>query len=105
MKKFIAKVLLLFFLVFANVALINFIYINRTKNSDIDNIKKFFTMPDQIQICNLGSSHGEYGYNYCDWDKKYKCFNFGLSSQSLSYDYRLLKYYGDRINKGQNRQR
>lgn len=100
MKKFIAKVILLFFLVFANVALINYIYINRTENSDIDNIKKFFIMPDQITICNLGSSHGEYDYNYCDWDKKYKCFNFGLSAQSLSYDYRLLKYYGDRINKG-----
>lgn len=100
MKRFLAKVLLLFFLVFASVALINFIYVNRTKNSNIDNIKKFNIMPDQIQICNLGSSHGEYGYNYCDWDKKYKCFNFGLSSQSLSYDYRLLKYYGDHINKG-----
>ncbi len=57
-------------------------------------------MPDNIEICNFGSSHGLYGYNYVNYNDKYTCFNFGLSSQTLSYDYRLMDYYQNRLSEG-----
>ncbi len=86
-------------LVSAVVGLINVAYI-KMDVSDNDDTNKFATMPAHIQICNFGSSHGLYGFNYEDFDDRYECFNFGLASQYLSYDYRLLKYYQRHIRKG-----
>lgn len=61
---------------------------------------KFALIPDRIQICNFGSSHGMFGFNYENLENDYDCFNFGLMGQSLSYDYRLFQYYGDHIDNG-----
>ena len=58
---------------------------------------KFIHIPDTIQICNFGASHGQQGFNYEDLENEYACFNFGLSAQSLSYDYRLFQYYSGHI--------
>ena len=54
-------------------------------------------VPENIQICNFGSSHGHEGYNYEDFAERYVCSNFGLSSQSLAYDYRILQFYRDKL--------
>lgn len=54
-------------------------------------------VPDHIQICNLGSSHGLYSFDYSVLHDEYVCFNFGLPAQSLSYDYRILETYSDKI--------
>lgn len=96
MKRFVSKLLIYFFILSVCVLTINFTYINMDK-SNSDGTRKFRNIPSDIQICNFGSSHGFYGYNYADIDDKYVCFNFGLVSQTLSYDNRLLKYYKDSI--------
>lgn len=51
----------------------------------------------KIQICNVGSSHGEADFNYESLSKKYgfECFNFAMSSQTYNYDYALLNMYQD----------
>ena len=67
---------------------------------DENYINKFSNIPERIQICNFGSSYGLYGYNYEDYVEEYNCFNFGLSGQSLSYDYRLFKNYESHIDEG-----
>lgn len=67
---------------------------------DSDNTFKFKNVPSGIEICNFGSSHGELGFNYEMLEKKYVCFNFGLSAQTLSYDYRLLQNYINNIKNG-----
>lgn len=64
----------------------------RVDKNDYDCVKKFQTIPEEIEISNLGNSHGLYGYCY-DNVSNYTCFNFGLVSQSLDYDYRLLEQY------------
>ena len=56
---------------------------------------KFFNVPYNIQVSNFGSSHGLYGFDYKNHSKKYTTFNFALTSQSLSYDYLILKQYED----------
>ena len=98
MKKFIYKILLYVLIVLFFTICINLVYIKRD-NSDKDNTMKFQTIPHSIKICNFGSSHGLFSFNYCDVDQ-IECFNFGLSSQSLSYDKRLFEYYGNNIQKG-----
>lgn len=45
-----------------------------------------------IQICNLGSSHGEYAFCY-DGLPGYECFNFAMASQTYNYDYAILSMY------------
>lgn len=76
-----------------------FIYTSYGKNYDGDYTDKFMEMEYGIQISNTGSSHGLRDFKYDDI-KNYKCFNFALVSQSLSYDYELVSYYSDRLEDG-----
>lgn len=55
-------------------------------------------VPQGIELCNLGSSHGIYGFDYSDLP--YTCFNFGQTDQTLSYDYRILQNYRDSFKEG-----
>ena len=57
-------------------------------------------VPENIQICNFGSSHGKCGFDYEDFKGKYVCSNFGLTSQSLFYDYSILQTYQDKLQPG-----
>ncbi len=99
MKKFLAKVAIFFAIVISIVLVINQIYISLDKN-DSDGTKKFNNVSNNIQICNFGSSHGVYSFDYEDVDDEYVCFNFALSSQRLSYDYRIFDNYKDNIAEG-----
>lgn len=67
--------------------------------NDYECVKKFQNIPEQIEIFNCGNSHGLYGFCYDDIRDK-SCFNFGLVSQSLDYDYRLLRQYQDNLAEG-----
>lgn len=98
MKRFLLKVLIFTLVVSVIVLSVNFTYI-KMDNSNPDNVKKFDSIPTKIKICNFGSSHGMCGFNY-DNIKKIECFNFALSSQSLSYDKRLFEYYNGNIAEG-----
>lgn len=49
----------------------------------------------EVNIGNLGSSHGAYDFSYDKiMDRGYTCFNFANTSQSYNYDYAVLKEYG-----------
>ena len=96
MKRFIKNLLVFAVTISVITAAVNFVYVKRHR-ADTD---KFAAIPDTIQICNFGSSHGMFGFDYGDLKNDYVCFNFGLSSQTLSYDYRLFQYYGDHLAEG-----
>lgn len=98
MKRFI-KNLLIFVIVLSTITvMLNFLY---GKAYEVDPItKKFATIPDTLQICNFGPSYGMYAFKYDALESEYDYFNFGLSGQTLSYDYRLFQYYGDHIVEG-----
>lgn len=97
MKKFLRKVSTYILIIFAVTAVVNVAYI-KLDRSDMDNTKKFETIPSLIKVCNFGSSHGLYGFNYKEV-KGIQCFNFALVSQTLSYDQRLFDCYKDHIAK------
>jgi len=80
---------------FATIS-INSIYVVRCPNSETEKYKK---VPEKIQICNFGSSHGLYGFDYNDIEDK-RCFNFAMSSQVLSYDLRIMEYYAEHLEEG-----
>ncbi|MBR1658618.1 MAG: hypothetical protein IJ697_09180 [Synergistaceae bacterium] len=100
MKKFLFKNSIYALIVIVATLGINTLYIYETKKVLGNSADFFGDVPDGIQICNFGSSHGLYGFNYKDAEGKYTCFNFGLSSQYLEYDYKILQYYRDKIQKG-----
>lgn len=88
---FLKKAGLLFLMCVAGLYLLGAGYKKLDRN-DYDCVKKFETIPNQIAVSNFGSSHGLYGFCYDD-RTEYVCFNFGLVSQSLDYDFRILKQY------------
>lgn len=52
---------------------------------------------NNIQICSIGSSHGEYSFYYDELSKQdgYECFNFAMASQTYNYDLAILSMYRD----------
>lgn len=76
------------------LSLLNRWYLKRNV-CDNEGIIKFVEIEPEIIISNTGNSHGLYGFNYEELKKEYNCFNFALTSQKLSYDYRLVLNYGD----------
>lgn len=56
---------------------------------------------EEIDVANVGSSHGAYNFNYTMVEEMGKeCFNFGHASQTYAYDLALLKEYGDYLDGG-----
>ncbi len=99
MKKFLLTITAYIALLVSIIIVVNTVYINLPTAKIYEwGVEKFNTVPQNIQVCNLGSSHGEYGFDYSDLE--YTGFNFGLSSQTLSYDYRVLMHYGKQLEKG-----
>lgn len=98
MKKFIDKITILAGILVIIVVILNGYY--EKVYPDNDGTDKFRNVPEGIQIANLGSSHGERGFCYDDISDKYTCFNFALSSQRTSYDYRVIEYYKDKLVRG-----
>lgn len=100
MKKFLYKILVYISTIVLIVLPINELYKCKLLYNDNSEESKFRDVPESIQICNLGSSHGVHGYYYEDLEEKYTCFNFALDSQSLSYDERVLDAYQENLSAG-----
>lgn len=100
MKKIFVKLTLLIIIVVILVIPLHNIFMNNYVDPDNDYKNKFYNVPYNIEICNFGSSHGQMGFNYSDIKNKYICFNFALTGQALSYDYRILEYYKEHIKEG-----
>ena len=100
MKRFLGKLFTFTIIIISIFWAVNILFIKMDK-SDSDYTNKFSNIPDTLDVCNFGSSHGLFGFNYEDVQYKgYACFNFGLVSQYISYDYRLIQHYGNHIGEG-----
>ena len=93
MKKFLIKLALYVVLLAAVTLAVNACYFSMS-------VKNISGVPNRIDICNFGASHGHYGFNYEDFKGKYVCSNFALDAQPLYYDYRILQCYKNRIKPG-----
>ncbi len=95
MKRFVVKLLIYFISVGTIVYVINWIYVEKSYHAS-----KFDYVPSDIEICNLGSSHGVNCYNYKDVEGQYVCYNLAMDSQTLSYDERILENYQNNLSSG-----
>lgn len=69
--------------------------IDDQKYMDILKFSMLGTHYQEIQIGNVGSSHGAYDFSYDNiMSRGYTCFNFANTSQSYNYDYAVLKEFG-----------
>lgn len=62
-------------------------------------VKRFLDAPKQIQVANLGSSHGQNGFSYLH-HPELGAVNLAYGYQTLDQDERILKNYIDRFAKG-----
>ncbi len=98
MKKLISKILILLFSSLIVLITYNHLYQSiRFRDLSPYSTDKYLDIPYNIQLCNFGSSHGVFGFDYSSCSEEYTTFNFALLSQSLSYDYRILQQYEDHL--------
>ena len=75
--------------------------IDDQKYMDILKFTMLGTYYQEVNIGNLGSSHGAYDFAYDSiTNKGYACFNFANTSQSYDYDYAVLKEFGNYMTDG-----
>ena len=83
MKKFIKNVLILTVIVSFITGGINYAYMHHSINYGTmgkcrNDSAYIVNVPEKIQICNFGNSHGYYGFNYDAYCDDFTCFNFSL---------------------------
>ncbi len=100
MKKFLLVISLYLVLVFGITAGVNAAYVWVTGvGKTTPDWEKFRNVPQDIEICNFGSSHGWVGFDYESVSNRI-CFNFALGSQNLSYDYSVMQQYQNHLKEG-----
>lgn len=98
MRNFFFKLLIMIVLVSLSLLGLNYAYINTNAYYLLNDTAKFENVPKGIEICNLGSSHGQKSFNYSEINER--GFNFGLSGQDFYYDLQVLKQYSENLRKG-----
>lgn len=94
MKKFCLKlsIILLLFIV------LNILYKNTRFYRSENEMNVFENIPYELELANLGSSHGLYGIKY-DSVPEINAHNFALKMQPYFYDYAILKKYVNHFSK------
>lgn len=96
MKSFIVKCVLAVCITFCCLFYLDMMYEQKV-STGMSEINVFNFIPENIQLANVGSSHGQCAFN---WDalaqeRGYETFNFALTSQSFLYDYSLINMHKD----------
>ena len=75
--------------------------IDDAKYMDMWNLRMLGNQINEVEIANVGSSHGAYDFIYDGLTEDgYSCFNFGSVSQTYQYDLALLQEYGSHLDEG-----
>jgi len=61
----------------------------------LNDTDKFLHVPTELEVINLGSSHGLNGFDYSS--ATIKGYNMALAAQGFYYDYRILKQYSSHL--------
>lgn len=101
MKKFIVKSVLAVCITFCCLFYLDMMYEQKV-STGMSEVNVFNFVPHNIQLANVGSSHGQCAFS---WDalaneRGYETFNFALTSQSFLYDYSLINMHKDDFSDG-----
>ena len=103
MKRFTRNIVIIIVATLVCIMLYNQMYLYCFTKEEKDHSRysaiKFQHVPSNIEVANIGSSHGVHSFNYEKYDDM-SCFNFALLGQTLSYDWRILQNYGDNMKAG-----
>ena len=96
MKRFIVKSVLAVCITFCCLFYLDMMYEQKV-STGMSEVNVFNFVPHNIQLANVGSSHGQCAFS---WDalaaeRGYETFNFALTSQSFLYDYSLINMHKD----------
>lgn len=96
MKSFLVKCVLALCITFCCLFYLDMMYEQKTE-SPLGEINVFQFIPNDIQIANVGSSHGQCDFNWIPLteERGISTFNFALTSQSYEYDYALINMHQD----------
>lgn len=94
MRRFWIKGIIFFVVVVICITTLNWAYL---RTDTYEGIAKFQHVPERLDICNLGASHGMCSFNYEEYEDRLGTANFGLTNQSLVYDYHILQYYREHL--------
>lgn len=92
------KILFFLFILFSPFLALNFFYKKAEFEHGDSDVSKFFNVPKEIELANLGSSHGKYSFDYSK-HSELNTFNFALPLQPLDFDYRIAKQYINNMQK------
>ena len=92
MKRFIFKILILLFFLLLPLFIINELYVHTNYWKTENGINRFTDVPCNIELGNLGSSHGVFGFKY-NSTPSINAWNFALNAQPYFYDFHILKKY------------
>lgn len=99
MKLFLKKLILLLLLCALTAGAANLAFYLVKGSLVPANVKRFLDVPEQIQVANLGSSHGQNGFSYIH-HPEVSTANLAFGYQTLEQDERVLENYLDRFSKG-----
>jgi len=77
---------------------INQSYIDTNGYRHLNDTDKFMSVDENLEIINLGSSHGLNGFDYTESDVK--GLNMALAAQGFYYDHRILKQFSGNLDDG-----
>ena len=98
MKKFLIKLALIIVPFVVLLFVLNFIFSKSYYwNVYYTEQEKFSHVPKEIQLANVGSSHGVYAFDYSDIP--YTAFNMAVSWQHHGYNYYIIKQFADCFSK------
>jgi len=98
--KFLLKLALTVCLAVAILAVANKLY---TSSASYTGVDTYSDIPEDIEFAAFGPSYAVSCFQYDDFESRGKrCFNFGLSAQTLNHDYALYKTYKDNFDDNAN---
>lgn len=100
--KFFAKLIALLAAAVLILLYLNSAYTKGFYYNDIyGEVQKFKEeIPNDIEICNFGSSHGLASFRFEEFDGDFNAFNFAMSGEDLYHNFAKLKQYSSHLKKG-----
>lgn len=97
MKKRIIKIFSFLLIGIILMLPINNSFLKTNGYRHLNDTDKFMNVENELEIINLGSSHGLNGFNYSDLGVN--GFNMALAAQGFYYDYRILMQFSKHLKK------
>ncbi|MBU5427904.1 SGNH/GDSL hydrolase family protein [Tissierella pigra] len=98
MLRFIKKTIVFLLILSLMVGYVNARYKETNIYKSINGTDKFYYVPQNIDIANLGTSHAQYAFVYEDLDLV--GFNFALPAQRVFYDEKIFEKYIENFKEG-----